>query len=160
MYCLSNFLGRLFCLPTFAVRLILTGFNDFIVMDETKTFVFPDRGYGNSIDPNLLLNNGGGMGGWNNPFWALILLAFLGRGYGYGGDGGGCNTSFVASQLGQAIAGNANSISNLATSLNCTEGQIQAAIANVQNAIQNVANQNGMNACSGRSEWTRKRFFS
>lgn len=86
------------------------------------------------------------MGGWNNPFWALILLAFLGRGYGFNGGDGGCNTGFVASQLGQAIAGNANSISNLATSLNCTEGQIQSAIANVQTAIQSVANQNGMNA--------------
>lgn len=115
-------------------------------MDETKTFVFPERGIGNSIDPNLLLN-GGGMGGFNNPFWALILLAFLGRGYGIGGDyGNGGNLGFIASQLNQAISNNGNAISNLATSLNCTEGQIQSAIANVQTAIQNVANQNGMNA--------------
>lgn len=118
-------------------------------MDETKTFVFPDRGmYGNSIDPNLLLNGGGGMGGFNSPFWALILLAFLGRGYGFGGDygNGSGNLGFIASQLNQAISNNGNAISNLATSLNCTEGQIQAAIANVQTSIQNVANQNGMNA--------------
>lgn len=115
-----------------------------------KTYIFPDgAGYGSQgLDPNLwasLMNNGGGMGGgWNSPFWALILLAFLRNGFGIGGDG--VNTGFVSSQLGQAIAGNANAISNLATSLNCTEGQIQAAIANVQTAIQQVANSNNMNA--------------
>lgn len=81
---------------------------------------------------------------WNNPFWAIILLAFLGRsGFGFGG---GSDSAFVSSQLGQAIAGNANAISNLATSLNCTEGQIQSAIANVQNSIQQVANANNMSA--------------
>ena len=81
----------------------------------------------------------------NNPFWAIILLAFLRNGFGWNGDCGS-NTGFVASQLGQAIAGNGNAISNLATSLNCTEGQIQAAIANVQNAVQQVANANNMSA--------------
>ena len=122
-------------------------------MEETKTYIFPEGGNSSSIDPNLwaALNNGGGFGGgamWNNPFWAIILLAFLGRGgFGIGGDGNGCgNAAFVSSQLGQAIAGNANAISNLATSLNCTEGQIQSAIANVQSAIQQTANANNMSA--------------
>lgn len=51
--------------------------------EKSKTYVFgePSQG-GGSLDPNLLLamNNGGGFGGgnFNNPFWALILLAFLG----------------------------------------------------------------------------------
>lgn len=115
-------------------------------MEETKTFVFPDRGFGNSIDPNLLLNGGGFGGGmWNNPIWAIVFLAFL-RGGLWGGNEGCGSNAFVSSQLGQAIAGNANSISNLATSLNCTEGQIQAAIAGVQNSIQQVANANNMSA--------------
>lgn len=118
--------------------------------DETKTFIFPEGGNNSSIDPNLwaALNNGsGGFGGgmWNNPIWAIVFLAFL-RGGLWGGNDSGCNNSFVASQLGQAIAGNANALSNLATSLNCTEGQIQAAIGNVQTAIQQVANQNNLSA--------------
>lgn len=115
-------------------------------MDETsKIYQFGGSG---TLDPNLILamNGGGGFGGgMNNPFWALILLAFL-RNVGWNGNDGNCNGGFVASQLGQAIAGNANAISNLATSLNCTNGQIQSAIAGVQSAIQNVANQNGMNS--------------
>ena len=121
-------------------------------MEETaKTYVFgePSQG-GGSLDPNLLLamnNGGGGFGGgaWSNPLWALIFLAFLGRGFGFNGNEGCGGNAFVSSQLGQAIAGNANAISNLATSLNCTEGQIQAAIANLQSAIQQVANANNMN---------------
>lgn len=113
-----------------------------------KTYVF-DSGSSSQIDPNLwaALNNGNGGfgGGFNSPFWALILLAFLRNGFGWNGDSNGA-TGFVSSQLGQAIAGNANAISNLATSLNCTEGQIQSAIAGVQNSIQQVANSNNMNA--------------
>lgn len=118
-------------------------------MSDAKTFILPEGGAsGSSVDPNLLLamNNGGGFGGgMNNPFWAIILLAFL-RNFGWNGGDGSCNNNFVASQLGQAIAGNANALSNLATSLNCTEGQIQAAISNVQAAINQVANANNMSA--------------
>lgn len=115
-----------------------------------KTFVFtPDgAGYGsNGLDPNLwasLMNNGGMGGGmWNNPIWAIVFLAALRNG-GIFGNNDGCNTGFVSAQLGQAIAGNANAISNLATNLNCSIGQVQAGIAAVQSAVQNVANQTGM----------------
>lgn len=114
--------------------------------EEIKTMVFPENG-NSSIDPNLwaALNNGGGFGGgFNSPFWALILLAFLRNGFGWNGNEGSCNNGFVASQLGQAIAGNANALSNLATSLNCTEGQIQSAIAGIQSAIQSVGAQNNL----------------
>lgn len=96
-----------------------------------------------------LLSGNGGFGGgmWNNPIWAIVFLAALRNGGIFGNNGdGSCNTAFVSSQLGQAIAGNANAISNLATSLNCTEGQIQSAIAGVQNSIQQVANANNMSA--------------
>lgn len=117
--------------------------------DESKTFILPENN--GSLDPNLLfaMNGGGGFGGgmWNNPIWAIVFLAFLRGGF-WGGDGGCGNGSaaFVSSQLGQAIAGNGNAISNLATNLNCSIGQVQTAIGQVQNAIQSVANQNGMNA--------------
>lgn len=119
-------------------------------MGETnKTYVFgePSQG-GGSLDPNLLLamNNGGGFGGgnFNNPFWAIILLAFLRNGFGWGGNEGNCNAGFISSQLGQAIQGNANAISNLATTLNCTEGQILGAVNAVQSAIQSVGAQNNL----------------
>ena len=120
-------------------------------MADEKTFILPEGTGSASVDPNLLLalNNGGGFGGgnFNNPFWALILLAFLGRGgFGFSGNDGNCGNAFISSQLGQAIAGNANAISNLATALNCTESQIQSAISNLQNSIQQVANANNMNS--------------
>ena len=117
-------------------------------MSDSKTYVFGSDGAGSSaIDPNLLLmNGGGGFGGaWmNNPIWTIVFLAFL-RGGIWGGNETG-TTGFVSSQLGQAIAGNANAISNLSTALNCSIGQVQTAIGQVQAAVQNLANQNGMNA--------------
>lgn len=112
-----------------------------------KTYVFDGGGNQSSIDPNLwaALSNGGGFGGgMNNPFWAIVLLAFL-RNLGWNGNEGSCNNGFVSSQLGQAIAGNANALSNLATQLNCTEAQIQGAISALQGAVQQVANANNMN---------------
>lgn len=55
-------------------------------MDETsKIYQFGGSG---TLDPNLILamNGGGGFGGgMNNPFWALILLAFL-RNVGWNGN--------------------------------------------------------------------------
>ena len=114
-----------------------------------KTYVFPE-GNGSSLDPNLvaMMNGGGGFGGngFNNPFWALVLLAFLRNNFGWGGDGNGgnCSAAFGSSQLGQAIAGNANALSNLSTHLDCSIGQVQTGIAALQSAIQSVANQTGM----------------
>ena len=43
-----------------------------------------------------------------------------------------------------AIGGNRNALSNLATQLNCTEGQIQAAISALISQVQSVGNQVGM----------------
>lgn len=95
-----------------------------------KTFVY---------EPN---SNGGGNGWgndmWNNPIWAIVFLAALNNGgFGFGGGNGrNANTDFVASQLGSAIQGNANAISNLATHLDCSIGQVQSGLLALQQAIQ------------------------
>lgn len=106
--------------------------------DNVKTIVIPDNN--NTPWNNVMPFNNNDM--WNNPIWALVFLSVIGNGgYGFGNRGlaGNANTDFVASQLGQAIAGNANAISNLATQLNCTEGQIQNAIGTVTSGINNLA---------------------
>lgn len=108
----------------------------------------------NGLDPNLLLamnrNNGafGGEGGW---FIWVIFLFFL---MGWGGNGWGngnrpgianeINNDYGRSLLMEAIGGNRNAISNLATQLSCSEGQIQSAIAALSTQMQNVGNQVGM----------------
>lgn len=133
-------------------------------MTESKTFVIPEGGnFGGSLDPNLLLgmNNGGFGGGmWNNPIWALVFLAFLGRGFGWGNDGFGVNNansqlSAIQEQLntnhGQtllmdAIKGNAGSIHELATTIGCNQNAVIAAINGVQGAICSLGNKNDMNA--------------
>ena len=113
--------------------------------EESKTtYLFGDS-RGSSVDPNVLLAmNGGGMGGngmWNNPIWAIVFLAALRNGGIFGNDGncgyGNCNTAFVSSQLGQAIAGNANAISNLATHLDCSVGQVQNALNTISSQMSN-----------------------
>ena len=138
-------------------------------MSETKTYVFGSEGASgsggmmsmlapllqkNGLDPNLLLamnrNNGafGGEGGW---FIWVIFLFFL---MGWGGNGWGngnrpglaneINNDYGRSLLMDAIGGNRNALSNLATQLNCTEGQIQQAISALTTQVQNVGNQVGM----------------
>lgn len=108
------------------------------------------------VDPNVLLamkgNNGMcGEGGW---FMWVIFLFFLmgwgGNGWGgFGGNGRGgianeINNDYGRSLLMDAIGGNRNALSNLATQLNCTEGQIQSAISALTSQVQNVGNQVGM----------------
>ena len=116
-------------------------------MSDSKTYVFtPEGGTGMDATTAALLSNGGGFGGgmWNNPIWAIVFLAALRNGGIFGNNGNCGDAAFVSSQLGQAIAGNANALSNLSTHLDCSIGQVQTGIAAVQNAVQNVANQTGM----------------
>ena len=137
---------------------------------ESKTYVFGNEGSTSNngmlgllapllqkqgVDPNVLLamkgNNGfGGEGGW---FMGVIFLFFLmGWGGGWGGFGnngrGGLaneiNNDYGRGLLMDAIGGNRNALSNLATQLNCTEGQIQSAISALTSQVQNVGNQVGM----------------
>ena len=108
------------------------------------------------VDPNVLLamkgNNGMcGEGGWF--MWVIFLFFLMGwGGNGWGGFGnngrGGLaneiNNDYGRSLLMDAIGGNRNALSNLATQLNCTEGQIQSAISALTSQVQNVGNQVGM----------------
>lgn len=110
------------------------------------------------VDPNVLLamkgNNGMcGEGGW---FMWVIFLFFLmgwgGNGWGgFGGNGRGGLANEINNDNGRAllmdaIGGNRNALSNLATQLNCTEGQIQSAISALTSQVQSVGNQVGMSS--------------
>ena len=138
---------------------------------ESKTYVFGTEGSTSNngmlgllapllqkqgVDPNVLLamkgNNGfGGEGGWF--MWVIFLFFLMGwGGNGWGGFGnngrGGLaneiNNDYGRGLLMDAIGGNRNALSNLATQLNCTEGQIQSAISALTSQVQSVGNQVGM----------------
>lgn len=135
---------------------------------ESKTYVFGENGNNgmmsllaplmqkSGLDPNLLLamnRNNGGFGGEGGWFMWVIFLFFLmgwgGNGWGFGRNNGGgianeINNDYGRSLLMDAIGGNRNALSNLATQLNCTEGQIQSAIAALTSQVQSVGNQVGM----------------
>lgn len=115
------------------------------------------------MDPNAVLammnnrnNNGfGGEGGW---FMWVIFLFFLmgwgGNGWGgFGNRGGQGEGNFLAGQLAndtgrellqQAIQGNGQAISQLASTLNCDINAIQTALNGLNSQICNVGNQVGM----------------
>lgn len=140
-------------------------------MSETKTYVFGNDGQcggggmmsllapllqRNGLDPNLLLamnKNGNGWGDGSGFMWVIFLFFLMGWGGngwgGFGGNGRGnianeINNDYGRSLLMDAIGGNRNAISNLATQLNCTEGQIQSAISALTSQVQSVGNQVGM----------------
>lgn len=141
-------------------------------METSKTYVFNPEGSGNNggmmsliapllqqrgVDPNVLLamkgNNGFGNGDGSWFIWLLFILCFCGwggNGFGFGGRSNGAglaneiNNDYGRSLLMDAIGGNRNALSNLATQLNCTEGQIQQAISALTTQVQNVGNQVGM----------------
>ncbi len=114
--------------------------------------LFSQRG----IDPSVLyaMNNGNGFGG-NNFLWIIFLFFLMGwGGNGFGnGFGGGNGTGFLANQLNndagrdlllQAIQGNGQAISSLATNLNTNISAVQTAINGVLSAVQTVGSQVGM----------------
>lgn len=138
---------------------------------ESKTYVFGNEGSTSNngmlgllapllqkqgVDPNVLLamkgNNGfGGEGGWF--MWVIFLFFLMGwGGNGWGGFGnngrGGLaneiNNDYGRGLLMDAIGGNRNALSNLATQLNCTEGQIQSAISALTSQVQSVGDKVGM----------------
>lgn len=110
------------------------------------------------LDPNLLLamnRNNGGFGGEGGWFIWVIFLFFLmgwgngGWGNGFGGNGSNGLPNLINNDAGrellmQAIQGKGNAISQLATNLNCSVGQIQQSINGVMTQLQSVGNQVGM----------------
>lgn len=144
-------------------------------MAESKTFVFgQDANNGmlgllapllqkQGLDPNMVMammnNRGGAFGGEGGWFMWVIFLFFL---MGWGGNGfGGFGNRGVAGDaalgnlinndngrelLMQAIQGNANAISQLASTLNCSIGQVQQAINGVMSQVQQVGNQVGQSS--------------
>lgn len=138
-------------------------------MSETKTYVFGSEGASgsggmmsmlapllqkNGLDPNLLLamNRNNGAFGWEGGWFIWVIFLFFLMGWGGNGWGNGnrpglaneINNDYGRSLLMEAIGGNRNAISNLATQLSCSEGQIQSAIAELSTQMQNVGNQVGM----------------
>ena len=140
-------------------------------MSESKTYIFGENQNGGSngmlgllapllqkqgVDPNVLLamkgNNGMcGEGGWF--MWVIFLFFLMGwGGNGWGGFGnngrGGLaneiNNDYGRSLLMDAIGGNRNALSNLATQLNCTEGQIQSAISALTSSNNELVETSGI----------------
>jgi hypothetical protein len=144
-------------------------------MAESKTFVFgQDANNGmlgllapllqkQGLDPNMVMammnNRGGAFGGEGGWFMWVIFLFFL-MGWGgncWGGFGNrGANGDAALGNLinndngrellMQAIQGNANAISQLASTLNCSIGQVQQAINGVMSQVQQVGNQVGQSS--------------
>lgn len=132
------------------------------------TALLPNLFGNHGVDPNLLLalNNGyrnqdmwGGAGIW----WIWILLLFGWGRNGFGGWGGngncesGCcnpcnalpwalNNDTGRDLLMQAIQGNGNAISQLASTLNCDVKSLQSNLCNIQSLIQGVGNQVGLSS--------------
>lgn len=141
---------------------------------ESKTYVFGDGGGSNSmlgllapmlqktgLDPNLLLamnrGNNGGFGDGNNFLWIIFLFFLMGwggNGWGNnngGGFGGGGIPNLINNDAGRellmsAIQGNGQAINSLASTLNCSIGQVQAAINGVMTQVQSVGNQVGQSS--------------
>lgn len=155
----------------FAARPITVETQQSFFVMETKTYVFGDgSGSGNSgmwgwlanlaqnrgVDPNVLamMNNSGGWGnGMGNWIWFFfIILIFCGNGWnglGRNGQGTADLASLINSDNGrdlvmQAITRNGNAIDQLASTFNCSTGQIQQAINGVMTQLQSLGNQVGM----------------
>lgn len=139
-------------------------------MSESKTYVFgQDSNNGllgliapllqkQSLDPNAVLammngrNGNFGEGGWF--MWILFLFIFMwfgGNGYGFGGrnfQGESGLANMLNNDAGrdllmQAIQGNGSAISQLASTLGCSIGDIQQSVNALMTQVQQVGNQVG-----------------
>lgn len=145
---------------------MFNNFKNFTIMAEEKTYVFGNEG-GNmmgylapllqqrGIDPSVLalMNNRGGFGCDGGYFiWVIFLFFLMGwGGNGWGGNRGAglageINNDYGREMLLQAINGNGNAISQLATTLNCDINAVQGAINAVQSQVQSVGSQVGMSS--------------
>lgn len=131
-------------------------------MSDSKTYVFqPDANstlasimpmlQQRGVDPSVIacLQNKGtfGNGGWDGIIALVVIAALFGWGNGggiFGGRGG--NNSAERDMLMSAIQRNGTDIASLASSVNCSEGQIMAAINNVATQICNLSASEGQNS--------------
>ena len=138
-------------------------------MGETKTFVFGNEGANNNllasilpalqnkgIDTGYLLgmlnngNNGGLFGGrgFEDIIALIIVAAIFGNGnFGFGGWGNYNNQSSTEREMiMSAIQRNGVDLSQLASSLNCSVGQLDNAIGQVASQICQLTGQVGMSS--------------
>lgn len=140
-------------------------------MSDAKTYVFGNEGNQNGmlgliapllqqrgLDPNMvmaMMNNKNGFGSEGGWFiWVIFLFFLMGwgnNGWGNNKDAGGnlplanfLNNDNGRELLMSAIQGNATSISQLATTLNCDVNAIQTAINGVSALTSQVGNQVGL----------------
>ena len=126
---------------------------------DTGTAALLSNNMNSPLAAMAMMNGGMGMNQWmNNPFIYLIFLALFGRGFGFGNNGNCAENAQIAALASQmsdnqnsnlimdGIKGNASAVSTLAANLNCDFNTLNAAICNVQSAIQNVAAQTGFSA--------------
>lgn len=136
-------------------------------MSDTKIFSLPDTNsgrMGNDWWPLLLAGGGmGGFGGWGNGFLPFLIGALFSGGWGgFGGFGGfgngfgggfGGGLGYIANALNndtgrdlimQAIQGNATAISQLASTLNCSVGELRNALSAMQTQLCGISSQLGL----------------
>lgn len=146
-------------------------------MSDCKIFSMPDQGGSNmlamlpallqrqGVDPNLVaLCQGRGQNGWGGDgiFGILLLFilmgAFNGNGFGFGGGNRGCwggngqggvvpmlNNDANTAVIMQAVQRNGFDISSLATALNTSSDAVMAAINALGGQICNLGTQMGQN---------------
>lgn len=140
----------LYDVMTFAVRSMLT------VTLKTHSIMYPTYIYEGAptggLDSNLaaalLSQNRNGNGFGQDGIWGVIYLAIVASIFGWNGNGGfgfggGRNGSLPAELAGnagrellmQAIQGNREAISGIASSLNCSFQQVESALCNIQSTL-------------------------
>lgn len=118
-----------------------------------RTYVFNSDGNNGGSMPCMPFMPGslGGFGGYGNDgLWGVIYLAIIASIFGWGGNGfggfggrggfGGAIPAELSGNAGrellmQAIQGNRDAISQIASSLNCSTQQIQNALCGIQNSV-------------------------
>ncbi len=139
-------------------------------MSETKQFFFPDAGSSSGnmlasilpalqnrgVDTAALMgmingNNGGLFGGrgFEDIIALIIVAAIFGNGnFGFGGNNGNGRGDAERQMLMDAIQRNGIDISQLASTLNCSIGQLNSGITAVAQQICNLSAQSGQNTAS------------
>ncbi len=117
-------------------------------MESQKIYLAGDgSSKGNDLLPYALMNNGGLFGGNGNGIVDLIALlaVFNGNGFGFGGNNGR-NSTAEREMIMQAIQRTGSDVTTLASSINCSVGQVQSAINALAGQICNLSAQNGQSA--------------